>query len=110
MSDEKKNDATFFPTWLQVLVATSHSGDDDDSWVGKLRAVKKSITDVGISQNRKLEAFRSEVKTENSEMKKKFDDSENKAAANRKAINIKLNKLAADNAEMKKLLLQIYKK
>ena len=110
MSDEKKNDAVFFPTWLQVLAPTSHSGDDDDSWVGKLRAVKKSITNVGISQNKKLEAFRNEILSENAELKKKVDDSENKSVASRRAINIKLNKLAADNAELKQLLLQLVKK
>ena len=80
-----------FPTWVQVLKPTGDDGDDDDSWVGKLRAVKKSIKNVGVSVDKKVDAVDKNV----AEVNKKVD-----------AVDSKLEKLATDNAEMKDLLLK----
>ena len=90
MSDKDKKDNKFFPTWVQVLRptaddATDDDDDDGDTRVGKLRGVKKSITDVGSDVNDKFDA-----------VNKKVD-----------IVDAKLEDLAADNAELKNLLLQL---
>ena len=107
MSDAVKDNDEMFPTWLQVLKPASLDGADDDSWVGKLRAVKKSITDVGVAQNKKVTAVDKKLEELSTVLKSKVDIAGAKAEVSRKDVDAKLKTLAADNAELKKLLLQV---
>ena len=103
---DKKSDG-MFPTWIQVLKPTSEDRDEDDvSWVGKLRAVKRSITNVGVAVDKKFQFLRKEVEFGNAKV---AVVDKNVAAVDKKvdAADSKLEKLTADNAELKNLLVQM---
>ena len=44
LTKKQKENNEWFPTWLQVLVPTlENDGSEDGAWVGRVRALKKSI-------------------------------------------------------------------
>ena len=108
MSEEDLKSNEMFPTWLQVLKSTaSENGNADDSWVGKLRAIKKSIVNVGDEVDKKVDNLAAGLKADNAELKAKVDKKVDDLAAELKADNAELK---AANAELKDLLLEVLAK
>ncbi|GMI11254.1 hypothetical protein TrLO_g10470 [Triparma laevis f. longispina] len=75
LTKKQKENNEWFPTWLQVLVPTlENDGSEDGAWVGRVRALKKSINrlerQAAIAEKKRTEERKSDRRSNEKKAKK----------------------------------------